>query len=260
MFLRILKQRGAVPMLVFALLLGGCWMFPLVWYNRSDSGRSRLWFRERTVVEGWMFTLVPVAKAAEAVLVADELVNGEFTNGKGESVRVFSAKRILEKRNEIGLFVHTPDRCWTETGWKLEPQAPDSIEAQIHSTKMILERRIFNNGMGGRELVYFGGLVGGQSLPYRLDHNLSVGMRHQMKLASDRSGSMLRASDQRFWRRVWESFWNRRELLGPKQFIRVSTPLNGVADLATSDALLRSFLPQWLEESEFSTAKRPSVR
>lgn len=254
----VLKKPGALSTLLFSALLGVCWVFPDWWYSHSDTRQGRHWFLEKAVVPGWHYTKVPVAKSAEAILVADELVSGEFTNGNGELVRVFSAKRIREKKNEIGLFVHTPDRCWTETGWKLEQQAPDSVEVPIHSMRMILERRIFNRGAGDRELVLFGGLVGGQSLPYRLDHNLSVGMRHQLKAAADHSGATLRASDQRFWKRVWESFWSRRQLLGPKQFIRISTPLKRGEDIALSDALLRSFLPQWLEESDFSTGKNVS--
>jgi len=249
-----------MSVLLFAAVLGVCWGFPQVWYSHSDSGQSRRWFREKTAVTGWIYTNSPIAKSAEAVLVADELVNGEFANDTGEVVRVFSAKRIKEKQNEIGLFVHTPDRCWTESGWKLEPSAPDSVELSIHSARMIIERRIFVHPMGGRELVYFGGMVNGQSLPYRLDHNLSVGMRHQLRTAADRTGASLRASDQRFWLRVWESFCSRRQLLGPKQFIRISTPLRAGEDMATKDALLRSFLPQWLEEMDFSAkqvAKAP---
>ncbi len=252
---RIANHPSALRMLLFATLIGGCWAFPRGWYTKSDPAQQRRWLQEKTEVPGWFYVPIPVAKSAEAVLVADELVNGEFSNNQGDLIRVFSAKRFQEKLNEIGLFVHTPDRCWTQTGWTLEHQIPDSVPAAIHTTRLVLERRIFNNGANGRELVYFGGLVGGQSLPYRLDHNLSVGMRHQLRKALDKSGATLRASDQRFWTRVWESFWSRREILGPKQFIRISTPLPLGAEEATRDALLMSFLPQWLEERGYHSGQ-----
>jgi hypothetical protein len=110
---------------------------------------------------------------------------------------------------------------------------------------MLLERRIFSN-RSQRELVYFGGLVGGQPLPYRLDHNLPYGLKHALSGAKDKSGSTLPASDKRFWGRVWEAFLTRRPLTGPKQFLRVSTPI-GQDKLAEADLLLESFLSVWLQ-------------
>jgi hypothetical protein len=200
---------------------------------------------EQTNLPGWTFRSVPVNKAAESILVADRLINGEFSGPRGWLVRVFSAKRYIESQNEIGLFVHTPDRCWTEAGWRLEPVQPDYREVLIHGVPILFERRIFSSG-SERELVYFGGLVGGQPLPYRLDHNLSVGMRHALRLAQDTTGATLRASDKRFWQRVWDSFIARRPLIGPKQFLRVSTPLADI-EVAQADSLLVDFLSHWLK-------------
>jgi hypothetical protein len=51
--------------------------------------------------------------------------------------------------------------------------------------------------------------------------------------------------DSLLWRRVLESFLSRRPLLGPKQFLRISTPLDGAE--ADADQRLRQFLPLWLE-------------
>ena len=233
----------------FSLLLLALWFFPLAWYTRTSSNQQYFWLTERTNLTGWAYHQVPVAESAEAILVADRLVNGEFTNSIGKAVRVFSAKRYQEKQNEIGLFVHTPDRCWTESGWKLEPAAPEMIELELHGTKILFERRIFTVG-AQRELVYFAGLTGGQPLPYRLDHNLSVGMKHQLALARDKTGTTLRGSDQRLWTRVWESFASRRPLLGPKQFLRISTPVNP-ANLSDGDRLIQEFLSQWLSPSDY---------
>jgi hypothetical protein len=177
------------------------------------------------------------------------LANGEFSRASGEVVRVFSAKRYVEKENDIGLFVHTPDRCWTEAGWKIVPVQPDCVEISVQGRKLLFERRLFATA-SQRELVYFGGLVGGQPLPYRLDHNLSVGMRSALRTAGGRGGSALRASDKRFWQRVWDSFVSRQPLLGPKQFVRLSTPIHG-DDLTPGDRLLAEVLGQWLTPSDF---------
>lgn len=240
---------------VSALLLA-LWLFPRFWYTKADNTLGRFWFREQTNVVGWTFTDVPVAKSAEAALVADELDNGEFRRDEKTVVRVFSAKRFTESGNDIGLFVHTPDRCWTETGWKMESASPDSLETTLHGIPLVLERRVFRSPQGAeRELVYFGGLVGGQPLPYRLDHNLSVGMKHALQNAREKTGTGLRASDERFWGRVWDSFKARRPLLGAKQFIRISIPLGDV-DMVEADKLLKDFLPLWLKRERMEQGVR----
>ena len=112
-----------------------------------------------------------------------------------------------------------------------------------------MERRIFVKDKH-RELVYFAGLVGGEPLPYRLDHHLSVARRYQVKERVEQSGAALRASDSQFWGRLWESFTNRRELFGPKHFIRISVPLTG--DVAAADEEIQAFLPQWLAPAEYA--------
>lgn len=241
-----MKHKG---ILVLLFLTGGLWLFPRVWYVQGSLGRDLLWFSEAAEVKGWNYREIPVAESAEKLLVADRLVNGEFASGEGRVVRVFSAKRYQERPDDVGLFVHTPDRCWTQAGWKLEVTTPDAVEVNLHGRKLVFERRVFSGG-GQRELVYFGGIVGGQPLPYRLDHNLSIGMRYALAGAQDRTGSSLRASDSLFWRRVWDSFITRSPLFGPKQFVRISTPV-GTEDPARGDRLLVEFLNQWLAVGDY---------
>lgn len=243
------KSRHLVWVVAMAFVVVALWFFPSVWYARSVSSDAR-WLTEVTNVAGWKYIEIPVDESAEKALVADRLVNGEFTNQtSGGVVRVFLAKRYSEKPHDIGLFVHTPDRCWTEGGWKMEPTTPDAEDFTIHGISMTLERRLFV-APAQRELVYFGGLVGGQPLPYRLDHNLSVGMRVAAAGGGRGVGHGARASDSRFWDRVWDSFVSRRPLLGPKQFIRISTP---VADgnMEAGERRIREVLDQWLTPKDF---------
>jgi hypothetical protein len=247
------NKKALIGTACLLALLAGLWLFPRVWYTRSETNRNPVWLSERTNVAGWSFAEVPVSEAAERLLVADRMVSGEFTSPTNRiSVRVFSAKRYSEKPNEIGLFVHTPDRCWTQGGWKFEPVSPDSVELTVHGRKMVFERRLFVHG-AQRELVYFGGLVGGQPLPFRLDHNLSVGFKYATDRAQggvDTRGGGARAADKRFWARIWDSFTSRSQLLGPKQFIRISTSVYG-ADLARGDQTLQALLEAWLEPVEY---------
>ncbi len=228
-----------------------CLGFPYFWYAKAVPGQSYLWLNEQTNLTGWNFKPVDVGQAAERILVADRIVNGEFLSQKAPSIRVFSAKRYKENSNEIGLFVHTPDRCWTQAGWSIQPAPPDLVEIKIHGTPIPFERRIFS-GAGEKELVYFCGLTAGQPLPYRLDHNLSVGMRYQLRNGREKTGAALRASDKTLWTRVWESFKSRRQLFGPKQFLRISTPIQAGDNIAAADQRLQEFLFQWLVPANYA--------
>lgn len=237
---------------ILCLFVALLWVFPKFWYRHDIDPSSLFWLSAPEVVAGSKFERIPVSESAEKLLVADSSVNGEFLTELGEPIRVFCAKRYEEKQNEIGLFMHTPDRCWTQSGWKLEPTEKTITEVDVHGVTIPFERRIFTMH-GRRELVYFAGLVAGRPLPYRLDHNLSVGMRYGSTDQKDKSGSILRATDLHFWARLWESFTSRRELMGPKQFIRISTSVG--SNEADADARLRKFLPLWLKPGNYQTEK-----
>lgn len=243
------SKKAAVLSVISSAMLAALWFFPKVWYTKSVAGEKTFWFAESTNITNWKWEEVPVGKSAERMLVADRMVNGEFASPNGKTVRVFSAKRYQEKQNEVGLFVHTPDRCWVQGGWKIEPVEQDVLALEIHGLKIPFERRLFEGG-GTRELVYFTGLTAGQPLPYRLDHNLSVSQRFQTKSLERSEGAALRASDKKLWTRVWESFTHRRQLFGPKQFVRISTPVEH-GNMEAADKLLQEFVSQWLKPADF---------
>lgn len=249
-------KRARLPLVVPAVLsmaVLALWIFPRLWYTHQGTA-PQAWFTEQTEVKGWTFEEIPISESAERVLVADRTVNGEFRNSDGAAIRVFSAKRFVENPNEIGLFVHTPDRCWVEGGWTIQPGGHLVQEVTLHGTKLQMERRLFQFG-DSRELAYFCGLVDGRALPYRLDHNLSAGTRKAVQGTDVASGTLRRASDMHFWRRLWTSFASRHELSGPKQFVRISTPVHG-EDLAAADARLRAFLPEWLLPGNYEEERR----
>ncbi|RME89751.1 MAG: exosortase-associated EpsI family protein [Verrucomicrobia bacterium] len=242
--------KATVGALTVAVAL--LWVFPRFWYGPGTPKEGAVWLTPRTEIPGWEFHEEPVDKVAERLLVADALFNGVYTNRQDRTVvRAFSAKRFTENLNDIGLFVHTPDRCWTQGGWKLEPSEPTHLELTVHGVKMVFERRIFVAG-GHRELVYFGGMVGGEPTPFRLDHNYSVALKYQVKRPGQRveQSGLTRALDPLFWRRLWDGFTTRSALAGPKQFIRVSTGILG-DDVAAADRRLQAFLPEWLEAVDY---------
>lgn len=228
--------------LIQSMIVGLLWLFPRFWYERDADERSDYWFEESESLAGWRFEPVEVSETAERMLVADSLFSGTFHHDSGRLVRVFTARRHKEDLSEVGLFVHTPDRCWTEAGWRLLREEPTIVNIEIEGRTIAFERRVFEY-RGVRELVYFGGLVAGESLPYRLDHNMSVGQRLDDRGESRFLGVLKRATDQRFWGRVFESFKDRAPLFGPKQFVRVSTPATPGSDEA--DEFLKDFLATW---------------
>jgi hypothetical protein len=239
--------------IVLALGILGLWAFPRAWYTRMDSGQALQWWVPLTNLPGWYFQATPVDGQAERLLVADQLITGEYTTA-GESaspVRLLMARRNRDDSREIGLFVHTPDRCWVQGGWNLKSAQPDHVEVSMGGRSIGFERRVFEIS-GRSELVYFAGLVAGQTLPYRLDHNYSVSRRVIESGAEDRVNQANRWNDSLLWRRVWDSFVTRRPLLGPKQFLRVSTPVAPGRE-EESDRRLQEFLQRAVRLEDVST-------
>ena len=245
-------NKKHVGLVFFGFVCALLWAFPSVWYAGEQSTGEYQWFGLREKVAGWDYTNRPVGDAAEAILVADHMTNGEYRSPIGQSVRVFSAKRYVEKENAVGLFSHTPDRCWTNTGMFIEPEEPFHRVLNVHGIEMSLERRVFTMG-SSRELVYFGAIVGGEALPYRLDQYLGSGMRNRPESGGDRGGTFRRLFNTRVWSWALESFVRRTRLAGPQQLIRISTPV--YPDLETAEKTLEQFLPKWLYLTNYEEEK-----
>jgi hypothetical protein len=189
---------------------------------------------------------------AQAELGSDYFFNGEYTNSV-HRVRAFSAK-TYGSSDDVQAFAHNPDRCWPLVGWKLKLLQPEVVCVRVAGIPIQFERRCFESS-GSRELVYFGALVDGEPLPYRLDQYLSFGLTVNK---TERSGTIVRGSDFRFWGYVWHAFLSRRSLKGPKHFIRISTPLSSYPDLASADQTLQEFLNDWLWPGDFHTEQHSS--
>jgi hypothetical protein len=108
------------------------------------------------------------------------------------------------------------------------------------------ERRCFSF-QGQMQLVYFGALVGGDIVPYRMNFFKAMSDSESGSLA-DRD--LARVTDLRFWGTILNSFRSRKSLQGPSQFIRVSTPVTP-DDLARGDHVLSSFLVDWMRRGSF---------
>lgn len=238
---RELSRRTCLTHAGAGLLLLAGMIFPRFWYNR----RPGVIVAEPGLmppVESWRFDPEPILKAAEKQLMADEVVNGICRNADGVSVRWLAVRNARSVPDATGLFVHTPDRCWTESGWRLEVLRPDHVKGTIDGKKWIWERRLFSRS-GHRELVYFGGLVDGEPPLYRLDHNLSVAGGGRELL--DDTKTLSRMTDSHIWRRALDVFISRNAVRGRRLFLRASTQVFG-EELANADKLLSEMLSRWM--------------
>ncbi len=226
-----------------SLALVGLWLFPSVWYKGASESTEFKWFETQTEVDGMIYSEVDVGAAAEAILAADSMENGEFSAQEGGAVvRVFSAKRKGERKNATGLLTHTPDSCWTRVGMRAEDDGDFVASKSIDGVEMTMERRIYSFG-SQRELVYFGAIVGGKALPYRLDTYLNAALG--TTVTGHQSGPWSRAFNSRVWTWCWDSFAARTQLGGAQQLIRISTPIRG--DLEEAEQRIDSVLEQWLK-------------
>ena len=232
----------------FAAAIGGLWAFPSLWYSGVDPTQAFTWLAERREIPGWRFGSAPVSDSAEATLVADETVNGAFQSAAGGVVRVFIAKRYAANSVGMGVLGHPPDLCWTSAGWRLQRVEPSWVDCEVQGLAIRWERRLFETS-GHKELVYYGAVVGGRPLPYRLDQYLAwAAAKADRESAAEHLKERL--TDRGYWGPVWGAFVNRVALQGPQEFIRASTPVVG-GDLTAADDCLRRFLPQWLQRGDY---------
>lgn len=231
---------GTIMIVVGLLVM--LWQFPRIWYIDPNPGQDYHWFAEQTNIVHWKYREIPVGKVAESIIQADAIASGVFESTDGRMVHVYSAKRYLKKENEIGLFSHTPDRCWTTLGWAIQQSPPDFLDLEIHGVGLRFERRVFSHG-SERMLVYFGAVVGGKPLPYRLDQYHSSG-----SIVTGDMGSSVRAwrrlTQGRVWGWAWDSFVQRTPMYGPQQFVRISTRVG--IDLSPGDHVLQEMLQHWM--------------
>lgn len=225
-------------------LLAAAWIFPLLWYEKPKG--DFFWLAENSGMPGWRFEAVPLSQEESDKLNVDRAVNQIVTSSGQLQVRAFSTKNYTATTGAKGIFHHNPDVCWSGAGWKLMAIQPESIAVKIAGKDILFERRCFSF-QGQMQLVYFGALVGGNAVPYRMNYFKAVGDTGSM---TDADMQLARVGDRRFWSTILNSFRSRKSLQGPSHFIRVSTSVKS-DDLGRGDQVLNDFLKDWLRRASF---------
>lgn len=121
---------------------------------------------------GWTAREVPLganeflSSEAEKVLNYDEVVNREFSRG-AESFQVYVAYWGAGKMPTRLVASHTPDRCWTENGWKCVAMKFKLAESFEGAALQPAEWRLFEPPLGGTPTyVLYWHLVEGRAYDY----------------------------------------------------------------------------------------------
>jgi hypothetical protein len=126
----------------------------------------------RVTLPGWRFRDMPLgpseflASEAEKVLNFDDVVYREFTH-KSTTFEVYVAYWGSGKMPAQLVASHTPDRCWTENGWKclsMKFRQPESVGGEALQPA---EWRLFETPQGGGQVyVLYWHLVAGKAYDY----------------------------------------------------------------------------------------------
>lgn len=244
---------------IFAVCIVGTWL----WFNAFVEKKQTLRrISLATHVNGYAFTAKPLSKTEETVLVTTNYINGVF-GGSGivASPEVMAFLANWDGGDEsLKVLVHSPDICWSGAGWRaVNLGQPRQLEIPVKtdpagqsSTPLLFECRVMEAPNGHRELVIWSALVGGENLAqthwFSPENNVKErGGDRENKAASMAASRRLRAGY--FVTQVL----NRESIRGPKQFVRLSTPVSGGWE--KSMGTLQSFIAESLLFAE----KTPST-
>lgn len=275
-----MEKRSNIPLFVFTLLFASSLLGAWTWFN-TDLGRSssvsslqpgtpRVWLAAKTNVVGYVFMEDAVSDEVKKILGTTNILSGTFQRipeaGRADVVPSTDARLDLPPR--ITMFVatsrpetkkamlmlgHTPDICWTSTGWKMvdshhpkhlkidlpldtdttsfqsptriairEPRSgePESAFALRNRSFMTLpfSYHIFESpNHTSHELAIWTALVGGEPLSGRIDPD-SSGTVFLARILPTRNGAIHQLCD--LTRR-------RLPVRDIKQFVRYSIPVTG---------------------------------
>jgi hypothetical protein len=128
-------------------------------------------------IAGWKCHDVPLGAneflsgEVEKVLNYDDVLNREYTRG-GESFGVYVAYWGAGKMPTQLVASHTPDRCWTENGWRCLSMRFKQAETLDGTALQPAEWRVFEPPSGGGPVyVLYWHLVGGRLYDYGMRFN-----------------------------------------------------------------------------------------
>jgi EpsI family protein len=103
----------------------------------------------------------------EDALKAEEFIIREYTNSKGDVLKLYAAYFTSRK----GTSTHNPDVCYPAQGWKIEEKGTDSIK--ISDKKYTLAKRVFRRDHD-EQIILFWFQSGFRVFSDKLKHQLVV--------------------------------------------------------------------------------------
>ena len=168
------KQRWAWSLALPALVLLAAAILQAVHFRHSHA-KARTQNLASSIpaeISGWTVRDVPLGATeflsgeVEKVLNYDDVVNREYVRG-GDVFGVYVAYWSAGKMPTQVVASHTPDRCWTENGWRCVDMKFKHLEELDGVNLQPAEWRLFEPPAGGQPTyVLYWCLVGGRAYDY----------------------------------------------------------------------------------------------
>lgn len=229
-----------VPLGVFGLAVVGT---SIGVQSRIHPPDNPLFFKGRTEMPGYRFQEVPLGQQAAKSLAATRLLNGHFFDSRSDRVSVFKADWKAGEGDGSNVFGHTPELCWVGSGFKtVRLGEPLQVFLELAGQRVPFQCRILTHpGLPTPEITLWAASVDG-----RWD-DVSLGVPADIGQPDTTLRSYLRDVGRTLWTR-WAAV--RRLVLqpisvsGPKQFVRLSSPVTDGWTVALAD--LEKFAQAWL--------------
>jgi hypothetical protein len=165
-------RRWSIALPALVLAAAAAFQFPTSFRAKTKTRGPRVAQSVPAALPGWIGRDVPLgsseflATEAANVLNFDDYVNREFSRG-GETFGVYVAYWGDGKMPTQLVASHTPDRCWTETGWRCLAMKFKQDNTIDGVTLQPAEWRVFEPPDGGKPTyVLYWHLVEGRVYDY----------------------------------------------------------------------------------------------
>lgn len=157
------------------------------------------------VAEGWEVRTTPDLYRFSSVLKTDTLFERTYLKHSDGRLVQFTAYVAYWRAGQVPVSLvatHTPDACWPGTGWiKVPSNEPQTVLAVGGRRLTVAEQRVFRDGAGFEQHVWFWHLYDGRPVDYRAPYSVSALIQIALDYGFRRDGDQLfiRLSSNQPW-------------------------------------------------------------